>query len=450
MKHYSSYKDSGIAWLGEIPAKWDSVRLKYIGFHYGGLSGKSGKDFNQDENPNNKPFIPFTNIAGNTYISKDNFGTVAIADAEEQNVVKQYDLFFLMSSETQEDVGKSSVLKEDIGEVYLNTFCRGFRITDEKNSPLFINYLLGGHSYRELLCVEGKGFTRINLRLNKINDLEIFLPPLPEQKQIVKFLDSKTQKIDKLIEKTEKKIELLNEKRVAIINHCVTKGLDPDVEMKDSGVEWIGEIPSHWKFPKLWLIISSSDLGGNYNCSSEYSGYPVMKMGNLGRGSIKLDKVEFIDNNSNLDENYLLQNGDFLFNTRNSRDLVGKVSLWRRELPISTFNSNILRICFYEDVLNHYMDYFFNSKSILDALKLISKGTTNVSAIYFKDLSKINICLPSKEEQSQIVEYLDEQTQKIDVTIEKETRRIELLKEYRQSLISEVVTGKIDVRSWKK
>jgi type I restriction enzyme S subunit len=188
------------------------------------------------------------------------------------------------------------------------------------------------------------------------------------------------------------------------------------------------------------LIIQSSELGGNYNGSTENDGIPMMKMGNIDRGKITLDKVEFVE--EPFEDSHLLNEGDFLFNTRNSIDLVGKVCIWRNELEKSIYNSNILRIIFKKDIDVEFMNYLFNSKSILDVLRLISKGTTSVSGIYYKDLSKIKIPIPSISEQQQIVSYLDEQTQLIDKTISIEEKRIELLKEYRQSLISEVVTGK--------
>ena len=145
MKGYSKYKSSGLLSFNEVPSHWKKDRIKYIGFMYGGLTGKSGDDFRRDEDdPSNKPFIPFTNICNNTYISKDDLKLVSITEDDNQNRVQKDDLFFMMTSETQDDVGKTSVLKEDLGEVYLNTFCKGFRIIDKSVNPYFLNYLLYG------------------------------------------------------------------------------------------------------------------------------------------------------------------------------------------------------------------------------------------------------------------------------------------------------------------
>jgi type I restriction enzyme S subunit len=127
-----------------------------------------------------------------------------------------------MSSETKEDVGKCSCLKDEVGELYLNTFCKGYRIYDNSVSPLFLNYLLSGKIYRDILSNEGNGFTRINLRLDRVNNFQIFLPPLEEQEQIVAFLDEKTSIIDKSISIEERRIGLLKEYRQSLISEVIT------------------------------------------------------------------------------------------------------------------------------------------------------------------------------------------------------------------------------------
>ena len=258
MNTYSSYKDSGIEWIGEIPSGWRIEKLKYIGNLYGGLTGKSGKDFNNEDNPYNKPFIPFTNIFNNVYISSNHFQYVNIKPDERQNRVIKNDLFFLMSSEGYEDLGKSSILISEIDELYLNSFCKGYRVNTDDVNPLFVNYQLLGNTHRKLISIEGKGFTRINLRQDKLKNTYMFIPPLQEQQQIVDYLDKKTSKIDKLIEKTEQKIELLKEQRTSLINTTVTKGLDPNVEMKDSGVEWIGDVPVGWDIKPMYTRYSQN------------------------------------------------------------------------------------------------------------------------------------------------------------------------------------------------
>lgn len=206
----------------EVPKNWIRYRLKDLGTLYSGLSGKSGDDFNQDDNPDNKDFIPFTNIANNTYLKRDHLGTVVVYQGEKQNQVRKGDVFFLMSSEGYEDIGKSAALAEDIQETYLNSFCKGYRVNPSKTNPYFLNYLMLSDYYRQLLIVEGKGFTRINLKMEKVNDFWVYVPDtLPAQEEIVKFLDAKLDTITKIITNLQTQITTLKELRKTLINDVV-------------------------------------------------------------------------------------------------------------------------------------------------------------------------------------------------------------------------------------
>jgi type I restriction enzyme S subunit len=207
----------------DVPKHWTRHRLKDIGNLYSGLSGKSGDDFRQDDHEHNKGFIPFTNIAANTYIVKDNLGTVVVEPNESQNQVRVGDIFFLMSSEGYEDIGKSSVLDKQLNETYLNSFCKGYRLKTDKHNPHFINYLLLSDSYRQLLIIEGKGFTRINLKMEKVNNFFIHIPPSKtEQTEIAQYLDDKTRVIDTIVSNIGKQIDHLKELRKTLINEVVT------------------------------------------------------------------------------------------------------------------------------------------------------------------------------------------------------------------------------------
>lgn len=228
IKHYKAYRKTLInktvtKGLNDDISDWVKFRLKDLGYLYSGLSGKSGDDFNQDDNPNNKGFIPFTNIANNTYLDKKQLGTVVIEDNEKQNQVKKNDIFFLMSSEGYEDIGKSAVLIEDLKETYLNSFCKGYRLTNKNCEASFINYLLLSDNYRQQMLIEGKGFTRINLKMEKVNNFSILIPPTKkEQQQIADFLDAKTNTIDKIVNNIKTQITTLKELRKTLINEVVT------------------------------------------------------------------------------------------------------------------------------------------------------------------------------------------------------------------------------------
>jgi type I restriction enzyme S subunit len=197
--------------------------MKDIGFLFSGLSGKAGDDFNQDENENNRDFIPFTNIFNNDTINPNIMGTVVIFENEKQNKVKKNDLFFLMSSEDYDGLGKSSLLTVDIKDTYLNSFCKGFRIRKKHVFPAFLNYQLQSDSFRKVMQIEGKGFTRLNLKSEKVTDFNVFIPnSTDEQKNIVDYLDEKTTQIDTILTNIGEQINKLTQLRKTLINDVVT------------------------------------------------------------------------------------------------------------------------------------------------------------------------------------------------------------------------------------
>lgn len=445
MKKYDSYKDSGVEWIGEIPTKWERTRLRFTGRLYGGLTGKSGDDFNQDDNPNNKPYIPYTNIFNNTYISKNHFHYVVLGKDEKQNRVKKFDLFFLMSSETYQDLGKPCILIEDVDELYLNSFCKGFRIDKDYLNPLFLNYQLLGQVHKELISIEGRGFTRINLRQDRLSCTPLFIPPISEQQQIVQFLDNKTSLIDSLIEKTQRKIELLKEKRTSLINHIVTKGLNSKEEMKDSGVEWIGEIPNHWMTSKLGFYTTKIGSGSTPRGGSEIyveTGISFIRSQNVHFNGLKLDNVSHIEHSIHKSmKGSTVVKDDVLLNITGGS--IGRCCVVNIDSEMNV-NQHVSIIRTRDKLLNFYLNYILSS-DVGQSQVIYNISGGNREGLTIEGIRDFRITIPLFSEQQQIVEYLDVQTTIIDTTITKEQKRIELLKEYRQSLISEVVTGKIKV-----
>jgi type I restriction enzyme S subunit len=418
MNRYQSYKPSGVEWVGEIPNNWEETRLKYVGNLYGGLTGKSGEDFKQEDNPNNKPYIPYTNIFRNTYISKNHVDYVVLQDGENQNKVKKYDLFFLMSSETYQDLGKPCILIDDIEELYLNSFCKGFRVYRNDISPLFLNYQLLGSIHKELISIEGRGFTRINLRQDRLNETPIFIPPQQEQSQIVQFLDEKTELINKLISTKERKITLLKEQRTSLINQVVTKGLNPNVKMKDSGVEWIGEIPEFWVTKKMKYLVQICNGSDFKDFTLEEGGFPVYGSGGEFSRSSKFiyDKISVLLGRKGSVDKPKIVNEPF----------------WCSD---TTYYTKI------KVEVNPY--FFFFLVQQIDFRRFIYGSTipSMTKSVY----DEMEFPYPSINEQNEIVEFLDSKTKEIDDLVQLEQKKIDLLKEYRQSLISEVVTGKIKV-----
>ncbi len=214
-------KESGVDWIGMIPKHWIKYRLKDISYMYSGLTGKSGDDFRCDDLDKTKAYIPFTNVLNNLVIDFSKFNQVVMDNNEQQNRVHENDLLFLMSSEDYESIAKSSVVIGDPGEVYLNSFCRGLHFTKRVNSA-FINYQLNSDKYRNALRFEARGFTRINIKIDKIAGMFVCLPPFDEQLSIVNYLNEKCGKIDFFIKNIEQQIEKYKLLKRALINEVVT------------------------------------------------------------------------------------------------------------------------------------------------------------------------------------------------------------------------------------
>jgi len=222
INHGVKTKLSPVKWLQKIPHHWKVICLRYSGKLYGGLKGKSGSDFNNPTNVFNQSFIPFTNIVNNDVIQVNEFQKVNVLPNEQQNEVKQNDLLFLMSSENYDDLGKSAIILDEIEDLYLNSFCKGYRIKSKNIYPKYLNYAVNSTYLRQVISLGGNGYTRINLRQNHLKDTKVPLPPYNEQFEAVKYLDELTKITNKLIQIKKDKIEKLNEYKKSLIYEAVT------------------------------------------------------------------------------------------------------------------------------------------------------------------------------------------------------------------------------------
>ena len=217
----AKFKNSGVEWLGEIPSHWEILKLKFIGKIFAGLSDKKGDDFSKEFTNDKKPFIPFTNVCNNLKIDKNQMQYVKINPYETQNKVREKDIIFLMSSETLEDIGKCSIYLEK-EQLYLNSFCKGFRPNLSRINAEFLNYLLQSKTYRNYFNLAGRGFTRINIKQEYISNLCAILPPKDEQEKIVEYIENKISKIDKLLNLEQECIKSLKEYKASLIDSVVT------------------------------------------------------------------------------------------------------------------------------------------------------------------------------------------------------------------------------------
>ena len=403
MRTYPEYKDSGVEWIGEIPRGWEFKSTKFHFLYKKGSQGQMLTSTFLGENPGDYPVY-----SGQTE-NKGVLGTWSEYEFDYPNGV-----IFVTT------VGAKSMTNRLVrGKFSLSQNCLILIPRDDQIDPSSINYFLHyDFLYRKELLPR---ILQPSLRMEDIDQYKILVPPLSEQKQISDYLDQKTQQIDDLIEKTEQKIELLEEQRSSLINQCVTKGLDPNVEMKDSGVEWIGDIPKEWDLKKVKYLgdIKSGDGITNTELSDDGE-IPV-----YGGNGI----VGYYDE----------------FNSSHTVIVIGRVGEKCGNIHLvyekCWISDNSLILTLRDDTNYPWVSICLNSR---DLNKI--RNQSSQPLITSTQVKNESIPFPSENQRKQISDYLDKETSKIDQIVDIETKRIDLLKEYRQSLISNVVTGKIDVR----
>ncbi len=439
-RHYPEYKESSVEWIGDIPAHWEVKRLKHVAKI---LPSNVDKHIYPDEIQ--VRLCNYTDVYYNDYITVDTVLQKGSCKESEftKFVVREGDVIITKDSETPDDIGVPTFVKEDLDDVvcgYHLTMIRPLACRGE-----FIFRFIQSDRTRRYFEVNSNGITRYGLGKSSIENLLLPIPTDSEQTQIATFLDRKTEQIDELIRIKERRIELLQEQRTALINQAVTKGLDPNVEMKPSGVAWIGEIPTHWDAVPLTKYLESIiDYRGRTPEKTE-GGRFLVTARNIRDGQIDYEiSREFTseDEYRRIMTRGIPQIGDLLFTTEAPLGEVANVD----DVSIA-LAQRIIKFRPKQDFLNPYfLKYWMLSYSFQFDLQRYATGST-ARGIKASKLCLLKLNLPSLKEQQKIVGYLDQKTQETNQLIAAEQRKIQLLQEYRQSVISEAVTGKIDVRS---
>ena len=388
-------------------------------------------------------YVPFTNIFNNDTINPNQLYKVKIESGEEQNLVNKGDLLFLMSSEDYDGVGKPAIMEEQVDNLGLNSFCKGLRITNSNCISKYLFYLLSSHLHRELIRQEAKGFIRINLRQDRLSCCPIFLPPLFEQQKIADYLDKVCGEVDEMVALQETMIEELKAYKQSVITEAVTKGLNPNVPMKDSGIDWIGEIPDGWKVkPLKWFLRKPLQYGANESGISFNESLPrYVRITDILNNTLRedLQKQSLTEKQA---AGYILEDNDILF--ARSGGTVGKAFIYKSKYGRCAFAGYLIRA---QIDYNNYSDYiyYYTQSSAYEEWKrqiFIQATIQNIGADRY---SLLEIPLPPLSEQQGIASYLDTKCSEIDSLIALKQAKIEELKEYKKSVIYEYVTGKKEV-----
>ena len=444
-KPYPRYKDSEIKWIGEIPVDWKINKVKYLvdkSVYYpigDGDHGQITPDMYQNKGV---PYIRVQNLSWNGEILFK--GMVYISEeinlANKKSILKPQDLLIAKTGAT---IGKIGFMPKNINLANTTSSVGKITINKKIHSPCFWNYYFQSDIFQNQIFISAyQKSAQPGFNIEDLVDFIVTIPSLKEQFIIANFLDKKTAEIDEFIEKDKKLIGLLKEKRTALINHTVTKGLNPNANMKDSGVEWIGEIPEGWEVYKLKykIIINKKKLEDDINPSYVIN---YLDISNVDSSGNILDIEEQIFEDAPSRARRIPRSGDTILSTvRTYLKAIAYLENIPSNLIVSTGFAVLEPI---KSINSKYLFYSISSEVFIQNVIAYSKGVA-YPAINPPELGQIPIIMPPLPEQTTIVNFLNKVTAKIDKTIQKIEQKIKFLEEYKKSLIHHAVTGKIDVR----
>ena len=442
-QQYDEYKDSGIEWLGDIPSHWEVIPIKHLAI----LNPKKST-LSQDLMSDECSFVPMEKLKFNSLVLnekkviKDVYDGYTYFENEDILVAKVTPCFENNNTTIARDlingVGFGS------SEIFV------LRVNDKVNNRYLFYRLLETIfiSVATAAMTGAGGLRRVPAEI--INTYPIAVPDINEQTQIANFLDFETAQIDTLIEKQQTLIQLLKEKRQAVISHAVTKGLDPDAPMKDSGVEWLGDVPEHWvvaQFKFNTLVMQTGPFGSQLH-AEEYieDGIPLINPAHMIDGEIVPDSRVTVDETTQERlERHKLSEGDIIFARRGE---LGRCAIVHKHQEGWICGTGSLRATLNDKLISEYAYLLITSDGLISELSLESKGST-MDNLNTETLGRVRMPVPPRNEQNKIISHVSQVFGKYKVLIGNAERAIQLMQERRTALISAAVTGKIDVRGWR-
>lgn len=436
---YPAYKDSGVEWLGDVPEGWSVASLRFFADLITGITPPSDDLSNyaeegwswvrpEDLDDSGKPVLAskFLTNQGWAFCRK----------------VKGHSTLICCIG----TIGKLGFTEADA--------CTNQQITAVVPRQGGKFYFYAMHALKPAFDAYATGNVLRILNSERLGSVEVAVPSTSEAESIVRFLDHETARIDALIEEQQRLIELLKEKRQAVISHAVTQGLDPTVPMKDSGVKWLGEVPAHWVVIKLGLITSERCDGpfGSALKSEHYTdwGVRVVRLQNIKSGWFSNADSAFIDNEyflSNINKSHVLPGDVLIAGLGDDKNPVGRACVAPENLGCAMVKADCFRFRLLpQAALSEFVALQLTSGAVADA-GILSTGSTR-SRIPLSTMSTRIVALPTITEQKAVIQFVQEVNQQLDSLFSEAKLGIELLQERSSALISAAVTGKIDVRGW--
>ncbi|WP_034583420.1 restriction endonuclease subunit S [Helicobacter pametensis] len=417
-----AYKESGIPWVGKIPEHWSVVRGAFL------FANK--KVLNSELQCQERLALTMGGVVERDIEKNDGLNP---ADFRAYQIFEKDDLVFKL-------IDLDNFKTSRVGYVYKKGIMSSAYIRLIPKQGVFSKYFY--YQYFDLYLKHIFNFlgtgVRSTLNSDELLNIEIVFPTLEEQKKIADFLDKKTRQIEEFIDKKQKLIALLEEKKQTLINQCVTQGLDSSTLLKDSGVEWLGQIPTHWETIRVCRIATITNGYAFDSTDLDFlSSVPVVRIGDIQNNSIYLDTCLRTKEQTAL-KHFLVKNGDILIAL--SGATVGKIGFYHNEC-IAYINQ---RVAIIRGKTNNFLKFCLLTQDFMNFVTLLCNGSAQPN-ISTRDVGEFKIPFPPLEEQKAIAEYLDTQIEKIDLAISKIKSQINLIKEYKTTLISEAVCGRIGV-----
>ena len=433
LKPYSEYRPSGLGWLGEVPTHWDIRRFKFI------LRERDSRSVSGQEQ-----LLSVSQYTGVSKRSKMSGGNVPVTRAETLVGYKQVsknDLVVNIMLAWNGSMGVSA-----FKGIVSPSYCV-YRFSKDA-LPQFYHYLLRSPMYRGYIRAVSTGVVDSRLRLYTEDLYGLFgiIPSLSEQVAIVRYLDHVDSCVRRYISAKERMIELLAEQKQAIINQAVTRGLDPNIRLKPSGVEWLGDVPAHWERCRLRNVVSQVTTGSRgWSSYASDTGPLFIRVANLNRGSLQLrfdDVVRLNLPNTSEIARTRIRAGDLLVSVT---AYIGSVGIAPEGFEEAYVSQHVARCQPRPGLSSQWLGYVLLSTVGQTHGQISLYGGTK-DGLSLADVKNYQILLPPRAEQTAIFKYLDKATADIDATIGRARRQIELMQDYRTRLIADVVTGKLDVR----
>jgi type I restriction enzyme S subunit len=433
---YPEYKPSGVEWLGEMPVHWELKRLKYIASHNDDvLPETTDPDYVMQ-------YVDISSVSLANGIEKKDEYTFEKAPSRARRKVKDGDTII---STVRTYLKAIAPIEAPEDNLVVST---GFAVIRPQAdiAPRYLAYQLQSQGFVDAVVANSVGVSYPAINASQLVTLSALIPSEDEQHAIATFLDRETARIDALIVKKQRLVELLAEKRTALISQAVTKGLNPGAPMKHSGVEWLGEVPAHWEVKPLKRGVEFIEGPGILAVDFMLEGIPLLRIAGIGGHKASLEGCNYLapDVVKQKWEHFRVRCGDLLISGSASTGFCSEVDE-TTEGAVPYTGIIIIRPRQKETTKN-FIRWFFVSGQFLTQAFLAKTGST-IQHFGPSHLSRMTVAVPPLAEQNAIADHLDSETSKLDALGARVEAAIEKLKEYRAALIADAVTGKIDVRN---